>query len=92
MIIEIYGKDGCGLCHSAQKKIDKFLKDWEVAGKVNVVFHNMDTPEGAAEGDWHDVFNVPTVLLKQAETEHVVGRWEGPGAPHSDELRERLCA
>jgi hypothetical protein len=90
MIIEIYGKQGCALCESAKKKIAHFLKQWDQAGKVQVVFHDMETIEGAAEGDFFDVFDIPSVLLKDQDNE-VLARWDGQ-APPSDELQKRLSA
>jgi hypothetical protein len=89
MNIEIYGKQDCGLCHSAQKKIGHMLSKWAMTDRVPVVFRDMGTVEGAAEGDFHDVFEIPSVLLKDGET--VVARWDGKPPP-SDQLRARLDA
>jgi hypothetical protein len=90
MIIEIYGKQGCSLCQSAKKKIGLLLDKWQMAGKVDVVFQDMETPDGAAEGDYYDVFDIPSVLLKP-DAEKVLARWDGQ-APPSEELHRRLCA
>jgi hypothetical protein len=90
VIIEIYGKQDCPLCESAKKKIAHFLKQWDQAEAVQVVFHDMETIEGAAEGDFFDVFDIPSVLLKR-DRDVVVCRWRG-GPPPSEELRQRLCA
>ena len=90
MIIEIYGKPGCKLCQSAKKKVDHFLQKWDAACHVQVVFHDMETPEGAAEGDFFDVYEIPSVLLK-ADRNSVVARWDGQ-APPSEELQQRLRA
>jgi len=89
VIIEIFGKQDCPLCESAKKKVSHFLKQWNQAEKVQVVFHDMDTIEGAAESDFFDVFDVPSVLLKHEGS--VLARWDGQ-APPSDELRRRLSA
>jgi len=90
VIIEIYGKQDCALCESAKKKIAHFLKQWNQAGEVQVVFHDMETIEGAAEGDFFDVFDIPSVLLKDKDNE-VLARWDGQ-APPSEELQKRLSA
>lgn len=90
MIIEIYGKQDCGVCDSAKRKINHFLKKWEMEGAVEVVFQDMETEHGAAEGDYFDVFEIPSVLLKE-DQDRVVDRWDG-GAPPSKELQQRLCA
>ncbi len=89
MIIEIYGKQDCTLCDSAKKKVAHFLKLWEMAEDVTVVFQDMGTEDGAAEGDFFDVFDIPSVLLK--DDDRVVGRWNGQ-APPSDELQRALTA
>ena len=89
MIIEIYGKQDCKLCESAKKKVAHFLNKWELNGSVRVVFQDMETPRGAAEGDFFDVFEVPSVLLKP-DDDSVTARWDGR-APPSNELQERLC-
>ena len=89
MIIEIYGRQNCGLCESAKKKIALFLSKWEMAQKVEVAFHDIETPDGAAEGDFFDVFDIPTVLLKK-DPDTVIARWTG--APPSEELQQRLAA
>ncbi len=90
MIIEIYGKQDCELCESAKKKVAHFLEKWRMNDAVQVVFHDMETVEGAAQGDFFDVFEVPTVLLKQ-DADSVLARWDGQ-VPPSDELQRRLSA
>jgi thiol-disulfide isomerase/thioredoxin len=90
MIIEIYGKQDCKLCESAKRKIAHFLQKWNVNENVQVVFRDMETEEGAAEGDFFDVFEIPSVLLKE-DRDSVVARWDGQ-APPSEELQRRLCA
>lgn len=90
MIIEIYGKQDCELCKSARKKVVHFLDRWKLNDSVQVVFQDVETIEGAAEGDYFDVFEIPAVLLKR-DRDSVVARWDGQ-APPSDELRSRLSA
>ena len=90
MIIEVYGKPDCGLCKSANRKIAHLLQKWSLDGAVQVVFRDMETVDGAADGDFHDVFEIPSVLLKQG-ADQVLARWDGQ-APPSDELRRRLSA
>ncbi len=90
MIIEIYGKQDCELCQTAKKKVIHFLRKWEMSDSVQVVFHDTETVEGAAESDYFDVFEIPSVLVKK-DPESVVARWDGH-APPSEELRRRLTA
>ncbi len=90
MILEIYGKQDCQLCESAKKKIAHFLRKWDMSDAVPIIFQDMETEAGAAEGDFFDVFEIPSVLLK-SDADNVMGRWDGQ-APPSDELQQRLCA
>ena len=89
MVIEVYGKKDCTLCESAKKKLAMLLKKWELQDSVEVDFMDMETEYGAAEGDFHDVFDIPSVLLKGAD-DRVLGRWDGK-PPSSDELGEKLA-
>jgi len=90
MLIEIYGKQECDLCHSARKKVNHLLGKWSMDEDVEVKFMDTDTVDGAAEADFFDVFEIPGVLLKPKDNQdEVVARWEGE-APPSDELRESL--
>jgi hypothetical protein len=87
MNIEVYGKKDCGMCESAKNKISVFLDRWDMADEVEVVFRDMDTVEGAAEGDFYDVFEIPTVLVKDGNA--VVARWEDHRF-QSQELQDAL--
>ncbi len=92
MVIEIYGKRNCSRCEGAKRKVTHFLDKWGVAHMVEVVFRDMDTVDGAAEGDFYDVFEIPSVLLRPRNGSHtVLARWDG-AAPPARELHERLCA
>lgn len=91
MLIEIYGKQDCPLCQSAKKKVNHLLTKWDMSNSVRVVFLDMATPQGAAEGDFYDVFDIPAVLLKDARGDAVLSRWDGM-APPGDQLRQRLGA
>ena len=90
MIIEIYGMQDCELCESAKKKVAHFLNKWQLNDSVKILFQDVGTVDGAAEGDFFDVFQVPAVLLKRNRDE-VVARGDGQ-APPSEELRRRLSA
>ena len=91
MIIEVYGKQGCGLCKSAEKKINHMIDKWDVGETVEIVFQDIETLDGAVESDFHDVFEIPSVLIKSKATQDVMARWDGQ-APPTDELRGHLCA
>jgi len=90
MIIEIYGKQGCNLCKSTKRKIEHLLSKWSLGPKVQLVFRDTDTEYGAAEADFFDVFEIPTILLKrQAEDAEVIARWDRKPPP-SEELEACL--
>ncbi|MHC4789698.1 MAG: hypothetical protein ACYS8K_10925 [Planctomycetota bacterium] len=90
MILEIFGKQDCQLCESAKRKVDHCLTKWQMKDAVRVVFQDIETEGGAAEGDFFDVFQIPSVLLKR-DGDSVMARWDGQ-APRSEELRRRLSA
>ena len=85
MTIFVYGKNGCDVCKSAQNKVRHFLDRWSVGHSVEVVFMDMETEFGAAEGDFYDVFEVPSVLV-MTDDGRLAGRWDGQ-APPSEELK-----
>jgi len=91
MTIHVYGKTGCKLCKSAKKKVEVLLERWGVADQHEVVLLDMEgDPGAAAEGDFFDVFDIPTVMVMKDEWE-VLGRWDGQ-APPSEELEALVAA
>ena len=89
MRFEVYGRQGCNLCKSAHKKLTLFLEKQGVGGDVELNFVDMETEDGAAEGDFYDVFHVPTVLLLKDDSQ-ILGRWEGK-PPATQELEGLIC-
>lgn len=91
MTIHVYGKQGCKLCKSAKKKVNHFLDRWGVEEQVDVDFLDMENDyHAAAEGDFFDVFDIPTILVMEDDT-HVLARWDGK-APPTGELKEIVHA
>ena len=91
MDIHVYGKDGCKLCKSAKKKVNHFLDRWGLGDQIEVTFLDMKKDyHAAAEGDFFDVFDIPTVLVMEDESS-VRARWDGQ-APPSSELKEVIQA
>lgn len=90
MKIEVYGKQGCSLCKSAMKKIDVFMTKNDVPEDTVVGFMDLETEHGAAEGDFFDVFEIPTVLLLRDDSD-VIRRWDGK-APSFEDLEQLLCS
>lgn len=88
MRFEVYGKQGCNLCKSAHKKLTLFIEKNNIHSQVEIIFIDVDTEEGAAEGDFFDVFEVPTILLVRGD--ELVKRWERKPPP-TEELERLLC-
>ncbi len=87
MEIQVFGKQNCGKCLSTKHKVEHFIKKLGLNGSVSLVFFDMDTAEGLAEGAFRDVFDVPTTIIRQ-EGRDVV-RWDGV-VPDSLELKQHF--
>ena len=90
MKFEVYGRNECKLCKSAEKKLRVFLDKHGMGEGVEMCFIDMDTEEGAAEGDFFDVFHIPTVLLVRKADSAILGRWDGK-PPLTEDLEKLLC-
>ena len=90
MVVEVYGKQDCQLCKSVSRKMGHFLAKWGLHESVKSSFMDMETEYGAAEGDFYEVFRIPSVLVKDQD-ERIMARWDGC-APPSKELRTTLSA
>jgi thiol-disulfide isomerase/thioredoxin len=71
MTFRVFGRKTCPYCQKAKEKVEYFLNRWNV--KAPVVYHDVDVPEGMAEGAWYDVYEIPTVVLE--DEDQVVQRW-----------------
>ncbi|MFH2138622.1 MAG: thioredoxin family protein [Candidatus Omnitrophota bacterium] len=89
MKIKIFGKNNCAKCETTKNKVRHFVTKWEADDKVDIVFHDMDTIDGMAEGAYHDVLQIPTTIIEKEEK--VLDRWDGE-VPHSDKIKEHLIA
>lgn len=87
MQVSIFGKPGCAKCDTTKNKLSHFLARWGMLDKVSVQFFDMNTPDGMAEGAYHDVLNIPTVIIHDGETS--LARWDGE-VPKSEEVRVHL--
>jgi len=83
--IKIFGKPNCAKCRTTKNKLEFFLPKWNVSNKIKMVFYDMDTVEGLAEGAFYDVDNVPTTLVEKDGKE--IKRWELE-VPSSEEMKE----
>jgi len=85
MQIQVFGKQNCGKCQSTKHKIEHFIEKLGMGSSVNMVFFDMDTVDGMAEGAFRDVFDVPTTIIQEQGRDLV--RWEGI-VPDSLELKQ----
>ncbi len=88
MEIHVYGKKDCQLCKSAKRKTEVLLKKWNKDGLYPVKLIDLETVDGAADGDYFDVFDIPSVFVMEDEWT-VARRWDGQ-APPSGELHSAL--
>ncbi|MEW6355064.1 MAG: hypothetical protein AB1696_01955 [Planctomycetota bacterium] len=87
MQVNIFGKPRCGKCVTTKKKLSHFLDRWGVVDKVSVIFYDMSTPDGLAEGAYNDVLNIPTVIIRDGEKN--LARWDGV-VPKTEDVRLHL--
>lgn len=85
--ISIFGKPNCAKCKTTKNKLSHFLSQWELDHRVQLVFQDMETVDGRAEGAFYDVNNIPTTLIESDGRE--LARWDGE-VPNSQEVRAAL--
>jgi glutaredoxin len=88
MRLEVFGKTGCAKCKSAKEKLTHILGKVDMTLSVPLVFLDLDTVEGMAEGAFNDIIDLPTIILR-SDTDEVQGRWNGK-APLSTEILKLL--
>lgn len=85
--INIFGKTGCAKCDTAKRKLGHFLGQWQLDHKIELIFHDMDSLDGRAEGAFHDVEDIPATLVETSG--NIVARWDGI-VPKSADVRVAL--
>ena len=83
MKLTVFGKRGCSACQQAKAKVEYYLAKWQV--DIPLEYCDLETVDGLALGAFHDVVEIPTVLLEAAGRE--LRRWVR-FPPRSDELYE----
>lgn len=83
MNIKIFGIKGCPACQKAKQKVEYYLSQWQAT--VPLEYYDLETAEGLAVGAFHDVSEVPTVILEEEGRE--LHRWV-KFPPRSEELKE----
>lgn len=83
--IAVFGKTACAKCKTTKNKLNHFLSAWHLDHKVNMVFHDLETVDGRAEGAFYDVYNaIPVTIVNKDGRE--VARWDGE-IPNSQAVR-----
>ncbi len=89
MKFEVYGKKNCAKCESTKQKLAHLATKFAPEADTEVVFVDVDTVMGRAEGAFHDVNAIPTTLVRTAAGD--VGlRWDGV-IPPADAVKELLA-
>ena len=70
--VYIFGKPTCSVCKDARKKIEYFKKKENFAAQIE--YYNMETIDGLTEGAFHEVSDIPTVIIFDDKNE--LARWE----------------
>lgn len=64
MQVKIFGRTGCPRCETAREKLDRFVAERRIQNRVEVAFYDIDTPQGLAEGLWHEIgSDTPVVVI-----------------------------
>ena len=87
MEVQVFGKQNCAKCQTTKRKIDHLLEKRGLASEVALRFHDLDTPEGLAEGAFLDVGKIPTTIVNVDGCD--TRRWDGE-LPHSEDVLAAL--
>jgi len=87
MQVKIFGKKDCAKCRTTKNKIEFFISKWNLKEKLKILFLDLDTVEGLAEGALNDVLRIPTTILERDG--NVLVRWDGE-VPNSDEFKNYI--
>jgi thioredoxin-like negative regulator of GroEL len=85
--LRIFGKKGCAKCTTTKTKMEHFLKKWNLQDKIRLLFFDLDTVDGRAEGCFLDVTKIPTTILE--DSGKPIARWDGE-IPESSRIKMYL--
>ena len=80
--ILIFGKTECAKCKTTKHKLSHLVSG-ELDHKVELVFHDMETLDGRAEGAFYDVNKIPATVVEKEDRQ--VARWDGD-VPNSEDI------
>jgi hypothetical protein len=83
--VKIFGRQDCDACKSTRAKFETFATRWQASDKMKILFFDMETVDGLAEGAFHGAHKVPTTIIEQNGTE--LARWDGK-VPLSEEFKQ----
>jgi len=69
--VYIFGKPTCPVCKDTRKKIEYFKKKENFAAQIE--YYDMETLDGLTEGAFHEVSDIPTVIIFDDKNE--LTRW-----------------
>jgi len=74
-VVSIYGTASCPKCGSTKRKVNHLLEKRSLSAGVDVLFHDMNTPDGMAEAMFVDVqeADIPTTIVSVDGNSN--GRW-----------------
>jgi len=80
-VVNVFGKRGCAKCESTKRKIDHLVNKRGL--EAEVLFTDLDTPEGMAEAAFLDIGQVPTTIVRVDGNDQA--RWDGQ-IPRSEDV------
>ena len=87
MIIKIFGRPGCSACKQMHEKMLRFVEKRRAQDRPSVNYIDMETVDGMAEGAFHDILQIPTVILEKDG--EMLERYDG-GVKDSRDLQSRI--
>lgn len=69
--VYVFGKPTCSICKDARNKIEYFKT--KIGFHAEVKYFDMETVDGLTEGAYHEVSDVPTVIIVDEKEE--IARW-----------------
>lgn len=70
--ILIFGKESCSVCKDALHKISYFKEKKNFSAEIK--YYDMETVDGLTEGAFHEVSDIPTIMIFENDNE--LARWE----------------
>jgi thiol-disulfide isomerase/thioredoxin len=69
--VYVFGKPDCPVCKDAREKLAYFKEKNNFAAQIK--YYDMDTVDGLTEGAYHEVEDIPTVIIFDDKKELI--RW-----------------